>query len=396
MKKFAVTLDIGTTNIDALLIDLKDRRIVLSLSRPNEQLLCGDDVISRLKVAGTKEGTKELHKRVIASVTSIISDLAARSCIEKEAITTILAVGNAAMYHLTLLLPVDKLARAPFLPHKKELVRKAAGEVGLEEFSGAEFIFLPNIGGFVGSDAIGVIFAMDMHKRRHLRLAIDLGTNGEVILGNREKILVTSTAAGPAFEGWHINCGSPPRPGAIISFEMKEDKPAFTTIEGASPTGIASSGLVEIVASLIDKGIIDKTGRLRKRRFTIYADGDKEIFLDQKDIRQVQLAKSAIQTAVNILMENYGVDYEDIEEVVITGRFGGSLTKEGLMKMGMISPHLREKRFGFVEALSLRGAALFLMDDRTEELKKVLEITRHVELHKEKSFQDAFAQGLHF
>lgn len=396
MNKFAIALDIGTTNIGGTLIDLDKKEVVSALDRPNEQIIYGDDIISRLKFAIAKNGTEELNKKLINSINSVIDLLVSQARVEKKYVTTILAVGNAAMYHLTLLLPVETLARAPFKPFKSELIKNKAEDIGLKGFTKSEFIFLPNIGGFVGSDAIGVVLALDIHKRNGMVLAIDLGTNGEVILGNNKKILVSSTAAGPAFEGWHISCGSRPVQGAIISFEIDRAKISLKTIGGRPTTGIASSGLIRIVSAMIEKGIIDKTGRLSQGHFTIYENGEREILLDQKDIREIQLAKSAIHTAVNLLKENYCIEYEDIDEVVVTGRFGGSLNKEDLVKIGIVPRGLEQKRFRFVEDLALRGASAVLTADRMDEIGRIIKLAKHIELRGEQGFQEKFIKGLHF
>jgi len=396
MSKFGIALDIGTTNISGALVDLDEKEIVLSLDRPNEQAIYGDDVISRLKFATKENGINELNKKLVTSIDSVIKTLISRAEVTPSRITRILAVGNAAMYHLIFLLPVNTLARAPFSPFETQLVRKKAKDVGLRDLKGCEFVFLPTIGGFVGSDTIGVISALDMHKQEGLKLAVDLGTNGEVILGNRKKILVTSTAAGPAFEGWHISCGMRPVPGAIVYFEMKNGKTTLKTIKDLPPRGIASSGLIKIVNTLIEGSYIDGTGRLTGEEFSIYKDDERKICVNQKDIREIQLAKSAIQTAITFLMINYGIGHDDIGEVIITGKFGGSLNKEDLIKIGIVPYELKEKSFTFMENLALKGACLFLTEDRMNEIDAVLKIARHIELHKERTFQEEFAKGMHF
>ena len=357
---YAIALDIGTTNIGAALIALDKKKVLSSLYTPNEQALYGDNVISRLKFATANEGISELNEKLLSSVNSVIGELIAKTGIKKGDIETIVAVGNAAMHHLALKLPVGTLAVAPFSPHKTGLVRKKAPLVGLKQFPNAEFTFLPNIGGFVGSDAIAVALALDIHKQPGVRLAIDLGTNGEVILGNNKKILMASTAAGPAFEGWHVSCGLP------------------------------ASSVIKIVSEMIKEGYIDKTGRLACE------NDKKEPRLTQKDIREIQLAKSAIQTAINLLRKSYGVVYKEIEEVTITGRFGGSLKKEDLINIGIIPDELKGAKFKFIEGLALRGACVIIAEDRYEELDSILKITTHIELHKDRNFQERFAGALHF
>lgn len=397
MKRLAIALDIGTTNISGSLVDLETRRRILSLEEPNEQIVYGDDLISRLKHAsGPGEGLARLKESVINSLDSIVQQLLAGGLARRRDLVKIVAVGNTAMYHLALGLPTGTLARAPFSPLHTELVRKKASEAGFSGLASCEFIFLPCIGGFVGSDAIGVMMALRMHKLKDIQLAIDLGTNGEIILGNSGKILVTSTAAGPAFEGWHVSCGTRPVPGAIISYEREGDGINLETIGGIAPASIASSGLINIMGSLIREGRIDSTGRLTPGRFVIYDNGQKEISINQKDVREIQHAKSAVCTAIKLLKEDYGIEYADIDRVAITGKFGGLLLKEDLLRIGIIPEELEEKKFDFAENLALRGAESVLTEDRMAELEPILTVTRHIELHRQAAFQEEFAEGLRF
>jgi len=397
MSRLAIALDIGTTNISGSLVDPEAKRRILTLEKPNEQIAYGDDLISRLKHAsGSGEGPARLRESLLNSLDSIVHQLISEGMARRRDLARIVAVGNTAMYHLTLSLPAATLARAPFSPLHTELVRKKAGEVGFSDLPSCEFIFLPCVGGFVGSDAIGVMMALRMHKQKGIQLAIDLGTNGEVILGNSEKILVTSTAAGPAFEGWHVSCGSRPVDGAIISYEREGDGINLETIGGVPPTGIASSGLINITSSLIREGRIDSTGRLTPGRFVIYDSGEKEIFINQKDVREIQHAKSAVRTAIKLLREDYGIEYADIDRVAITGKFGGMLLKEDLLRIGIIPEDLEEKKFDFEENLALRGAESVLTGDGMAELDSILETTGHIELHRQAAFQEEFAEGLRF
>jgi len=300
------------------------------------------------------------------------------------------------MYHLTLLFPVETLATAPYEAFESKLIKKEASGLGLKKFSKTEFIFLPNIGGFVGSDALGVIIATNMHKNGPVKLAIDLGTNGEIILGNKDKILVTSTAAGPAFEGWHISCGMRPAPGAIIHFDIKNSKTSVKTIGNLLPKGIAGSGLIKIIGKLVENGRIDKTGRLTPDVFTVYEKGKRKIYLNQKDIREVQLAKSAIFTAITFLKINYDLDYQNLYETIVTGRFGGALDAKDLLRIAAVPREAGGKKFNFIENLALKGASILLAENRIEEIESILKITKHVELQKEKAFQEEFAKGLAF
>jgi uncharacterized 2Fe-2S/4Fe-4S cluster protein (DUF4445 family) len=396
MSKYAIALDIGTTNISGALIDVAAQKILASLEVPNQQMVYGDDVITRLKMASSPEGMEQLHAKLIDSLDTVTDLLVTHAALQKHRVTTIVAVGNVAMYHLALRLPVATLARAPFVPVSTEEVRMKATALGIKDFPDAEFHFLPNIGGFVGSDALAVIMATALHRSNDVKLAVDLGTNGEVILGNDQRIFVASTAAGPAFEGWHINCGMRPAPGAIISFDLKDDVPMVTTMNDATPSGIASSGLIAVVSALVRNRYLDGSGRLKQESFTLYSGKGKTIYINQDDIREIQLAKSAIHTAITLLQNVCGMSSSALKEVIITGKFGGSLQKEDLFTIGMVPPELKDCRFVFTENLALKGVSLMVVEDRLKELRDISPMIQHVELHKQTNFQEEFAKGLIF
>ena len=356
MKKgiFGAALDIGTTEIKGSLLNMKSKKELALGSVPNEQRGFGPDVITRLQFATTqKEGLKELNKRTISAINKLLDKLAKKASVNKKDIKRIVAVGNSVMYHIVLMVKPDLLAQAPFMPAETKMQEKNAGEMGIS--AGGTFKFLPNISGFVGSDTLAAILVTEIHKKTRHSLIIDIGTNGEIALGSKDKILVASCACGPAFEGRHIRTGS---------------------------------RAIDLIAVLLSKGAIDKTGRL--------AAGEKA-HLTQQDVRGIQVAKAALRAGVEILMSKLALDIKDIRRLYITGRFGTSINIRNAKNIGLIPSGIPDKRIVFLEDGALSGAKKVLSKPKAEkEISGILSICEHVELHKDKDFQDIFAASMSF
>ena len=391
--KFGIALDVGTSNLDGLLLDLSGPKAVSRKGIINSQVLFGGDVISRLNFAISKEsGLESLNREIIKNIDELIRGLVLEAGADAVEVERILCVGNSAMHHLVLSIPPEGLARSPFRPsHVNRVFRGKAKELGLGICPEADFEFMPNLGGFVGSDALAVIIATGIYRSESTVLAIDIGTNGEVILGNRDRIFVTSTSAGPAFEGWHISCGMQAVEGAIESLEIKSGELSYTTIGGTPPKGLCGSGLIDLAAALLDTGSLDRTGRLADEKFRVAVD----INITQEDIREIQLAKAAIKSAVNILRKKSGRGA--VEKVYLTGRFGSRMSKANAKAIGILPEDVDSGKVEIVKDGALGGAASILASKDLEKAALGLynRIT-HVELHKEKGFQDEFVNAMGF
>lgn len=393
-KTLGVALDIGTTTIQGKLIDLDKTKELAFFSCLNEQLSHGHDVISRLKFCLEKtNGLEKLHQNAISSINFVINNLVSLAREEKENINTISAVGNTALYHFVLSLSPEKLAKAPYEPEYKALVSKRARSLKIEVSEDCEFNFLPNIGGFVGSDAIGVILATEMDRSEVPILAVDLGTNGEIILGSRDGIMVTSAAAGPVFEGWHISCGMRAVKGAIESIEDMGESLSFGVIGGGEPRGISGSGIVDLIAILLKREMINRSGKM-DGEFIVY-EGHKKISITQEDVREIQLAKAAFSVGVNYLRRH--VD-KDISKFVVTGNFGKRLNKENAKIIGIVPDDARLEDVEFLENGALMGAQMFVNNKlaAASRIKDIINITKHVPLGQDSSFQRMFAEATRF
>lgn len=393
-RELGVALDIGTTTVQGRLLDLKKKKVLSYFSCLNKQLPHGHDIISRIKFCLEKpQGLEKLQRNVISSVNDVIDNLSALAKTDIDDIRRIVAVGNAAMYHFTLSLSPKKLTTPPYEPEYKDAVHKRAGSLGINASGDCEFEFLPSIGGFVGSDAIGVMLAADIDKSRAPALAVDLGTNGEIILGSEAKIWVASTAAGPAFEGWHISCGMRPVEGAIEAVREDGGKLRLKVIGDAAPKGISGSGLIDIIAILLRRSYIEKSGRIR-RDFVLRRNG-RRIFISQRDVRQVQLAKAALSAGISFLRK---AGAGKIARFVITGKFGRRLDIDNARRVGIVPPDIEDDNIEVIEDGALKGACMYLLEKEaaSARIRDILRRTEHIPLGNSKNFQNAFTSALAF
>lgn len=393
-KPLGIALDIGTTTISGKLIDLDLKKGLSSFSCLNEQVTFGADIISRIKLSLKKpKGLEKLHKKIISSINYVIKNLLTLAGDDKSDITLIACAGNTAIYHFVLNLSLKKLTQVPYEPKYKAFVKQSAHDLGIDVEPGTELDFLPNIGGFAGSDSIAVILASRIDKSPLPVLAVDIGTNGEIIFGSNDRIYVASTAAGPAFEGWHLACGMRAVEGAIESIEDKKGELSLSIIGNIEPKGIAGSAFVDITAILLKRGLIDKTGRMKKD-FVISSKG-KKIFISKNDIRQIQLAKAAFSAGISSLRRLYK---NDLLKFIITGNFGTYLNKDNAKNIGIIPPDIEAEKIEFLKDGALSGVEVFIKDREAVmgRIDNILQKTEHIVLARDKNFQKEFIRAISF
>jgi uncharacterized 2Fe-2S/4Fe-4S cluster protein (DUF4445 family) len=357
-----LAIDLGSTTVAAFVTTLDQGRVCAGAAALNQQIAFGADVISRL--AAAQRGAESAERLSVLALSSMVQAMDAlklpRHALERIQKVTI--VGNCAMHHLLMRYPVDSLAEIPFQPHSKEAVRGADGLFGDTFPPQAEIALPPLIGGFVGSDALACLAYYDFDRADGPMAAIDLGTNGEVMVTDGERILVASTAAGPAFEGVNISSGTRAVDGAIVAIQADGEgrELSLSTIGEHAPVGLTGSGLLDLVYVLRRAGLIDRTGRFvndhptlghlldqdqhQVRRLLITDQGvdqsDEEsrvsLYLTQHDVRELQKAKAAIRAATEILMQQLGLQAGDLQKLVLTGSFGSQLNVEAVAGVGMI------------------------------------------------------------
>ncbi|MGA2963570.1 MAG: ASKHA domain-containing protein, partial [Candidatus Korobacteraceae bacterium] len=381
-KGLAMAIDLGTTTIVAQLLDLESGKLLGLRSALNPQAAHGADLISRVRFALDSDVLTSLIREFLGVM---VHDLATG---REDEIVEVVLVGNAVMHHLFCGLDVKPLSHAPFESPNNDEQRFTSNKLKWKLPGSSRIRFLPSIGAFVGSDILAGIVAVRLGSGRSLRALIDLGTNGEIALGNEQRILCASTAAGTAFEAGSITMGMRAATGAISRVFVDNAKLRCSVIGNAEPRGICGSGLVDAVAAGLDTGAILPNGRLANgaREFPITGD----VRLSQHDIRQLQLAKGAIATGLRILLKRWGAGINDIAAVYLSGAFGNYVRPESAVRIGLLETPLN--RLVASGNTALRGAKFLIGEDRYS----ALDIIEHVSLASDPQFQNTFIASLAF
>lgn len=392
-ESYFIAIDIGTTTLALVLANVSDGSIVKKYTTANPQRLFGADVISRIKASN--EGKGHILKTLIRNeLLNGINTLVEDCTVKRQDIRKIVISGNTAMIHLFMGYPCDGLGTYPFTPYKQGLVYASSDEIfDIEEK--IPLVILPGISVFVGGDITAGLMACSFYHMEKPCLFIDLGTNGEIALGNKEKILVTSTSAGPAFEGGNISCGVGSIPGAICHVSIRDGSISYETIDGAPPVGLCGTGIIELTSQLLKEGIIDSSGLLIDEYFDKGFDIGSIKFL-QEDIRKLQLAKAAIRAGVQILIDNYGITYEQLDRVYIAGGFGYYLDIIKAIDIGLL-PQVVLNKTEAVGNTALSGAILAAIDSHgTKKVEHIVSVSEEIHLSNEKDFNDLFIRYISF
>jgi len=379
---YALAFDIGTTTVVAYLLDGHTGKLLAQSSCANPQSQYGADVISRIQHA-LNSGSEELKTCIREALTELAEAVCKKAGISLSEITTASIVGNTAMHHLLLGIDPKPLVTPPYMPAVFE-----AMELG----TGCKARILPNIAGFVGGDTVGCMVSTRFDRQEDLTLLIDIGTNGEMVLGNKHRRIACSTAAGPAFEGAKISCGMRGAEGAVDHVFLENGEITYHVIGDTAPKGICGSGLLDLVAALLDAEILDESGYLEDKEYTLC----ENVVLTQKDVREVQLAKAAIRAGIELLTEKMGAHVGDIQTVYLAGAFGNYLNPASACRIGMIPPVLLNRIVPIGNAAG-EGAKLCALS-REEYLysQKLAKETEFLELASLPNFQDCYVDALEF
>jgi len=407
-KAFGIAVDIGTTTIACYLVDLKSGMTVDVESAVNRQRAYGADVISRINYTMENEkGLSTLNECIITQINEMIETLCRKNGIDRSSIYNMAAAGNTTMIHLFLGLPCKNISLSPYIPVITDTVEMHADELNIN-INGYVTV-LPGISAYVGSDITCGILASGMYKKEGLSLLLDLGTNGEIALGNKDGIITCSTAAGPAFEGANIKWGVGGIKGAISRVDLSKEV-IYETIGGAKPLGICGSGVLDMVSELLKYGLIDETGRMmgkeelhcsqplkdrvvekeKTKGFLI----DGEIIFTQKDVREVQLAKAAVSAGIKILMKDRGIIAKDVECVYIAGGFGNFVNVDSALNIGLLPREFSGKIKSIGNSAGSGARMCILSKDSSQDLYDIIKKTTYVELSGRQDFQDYFIDGM--
>ena len=400
---YAAAVDIGTTSVVGYLLEPATGKTLASASRINPQAQYGADVILRADYA-SQNGTEALSSCIRSCLNEIFGELSEKAEINQRDICTVCCVGNTCMHHLLLGLSPDSLSHAPYNPVVRTGLVLKAGDYGLDIAPRGELILLPNIAGFVGADTMGCLLCTRPDQSEEISLMIDIGTNGEMVLGNRRGLVTCSTAAGPAFEGAKIECGMRGASGAVDHVRYENGSFSYTTVGGTPALGICGSGLIDLVACMRKAGLIDESGYLQAEdgssRFILVppekSGNGKPVYLSQKDIREVQLAKAAIAAGITLMRKQLDLPEEKIDRVYIAGAFGNYMDAASACAIGMIPPSLEEKIIPIGNAAG-EGAKIALLSRRELEAGEAFSRKiQFLELASSPEFQDCFVDELEF
>lgn len=422
-KAYGLAVDIGTTTVAGYLCDLTTGEVLATAAMMNPQVAYGEDVMSRISYTiKSKDGLEQMNQAIIKGLNQVAREAAARAGIKRTEIVDMTVVGNTCMHHLFLKVDPRYLGRTPFSPSVHHSLDIKARDLGLRIASGAYVHVLPIEAGFVGADNVGVLIAEEPYKQDEMLLIIDIGTNGELIMGNRQKLLSTSCATGPAFEGAEIKHGMRAAPGAIekvridaetkeVQFKVIGNERWNTEVKNIGARGICGSGIFDVAAEMFLAGIIDKSGRFNTRiksprlkqsgsdiEFIIAHANEtainQDIVVCQRDIRAIQLAKGAMYSGAKLMMKRLGTT--KIDKVILAGAFGSYIDKESAAVIGLF-PDCALENVRAVGNAAGDGACMALLDMRKRKEADVqARKIEYVELTVEPGFNTAFTQALNF
>ena len=421
--RYAIAFDLGTTTVVATLLDLNTGAPVAVASMLNKQQPFGADVITRISTTMLDpEGLNKLRSLAQQTLSELTEEVISEAGIDRNYIYEVALAGNATMTQIVLGIDPEPLGVAPFIMASAVYPNVRASELGLDIHPLAKALIMPSLGAYVGGDIIAGALASGMDRDKRLRLFIDVGTNCEIILGDGERILATAAPAGPAFEAASIKCGVRAAAGAIETVKVKDGELVIGTIDDTPAIGICGSGLVDACAVLVELGLLDKSGRFVPEeiaktiapqlsdRLTML-DGERifvltwgkevgnasdAIFLSQRDVRELQFAKAAIATGWSLLVEEFGIQETDIQQVLLAGSFGSYLSPASAIKIGLV-PKISVLRIISAGNVAGEGAKMVLLSAQERNgADALLEQIDYVELSDRSDFNDKFVERLAF
>jgi uncharacterized 2Fe-2S/4Fe-4S cluster protein (DUF4445 family) len=420
-SSYGIAFDIGTTTVAGMLWDFNRGVMLGAVAKTNPQTAFGADVISRIQAAQENpQNLESLQASIKDCLNTIIKDFKTNYDIDEDHIYEVTIVGNTTMSHLLLGVDPTSLAQAPFAAVFCRACDFTGQAFSLDVNPLAEVHLLPNIAGHVGSDIVGVLLATDLMRRKGLHLAIDVGTNGEILLAKDGQVLACSTAAGPAFEGAHIQSGMRASEGAIEQIQIASGEVRLQVIGNHKPMGICGSGLIDGIAQLLLAGLVDQTGRLmdqaaaikanlpetlikrlrdgeKGREFVLYTGGPaRDVVITQKDIREVQLAKGAIASGILIMLNSLQASAGELDSISLAGAFGNYIRRESALRIGLF-PEIPMDKIISVGNAAGTGACMALLSPSSRlEAELQSSLVKHIELAVCGDFQTEFIKAMSF
>ena len=413
-KHYGVALDVGTTTVAAQLVDLSDMKVLSTCTDYNSQLACGLDVISRIDYARRPDRREELRNRVLRTINRLIEQSALHSHAEHSEIACAVVSGNTTMIHLLLGLNPEYIRLEPYTPTVLDAPFFDASEVGIAINPQAPVIISPAVGSYVGGDITAGILCTDIsNESDQVSLFMDIGTNGEVVVGNREFLFTCACSTGPAFEGGGIKCGMRAAHGAIekVDVDQATGLATYRTIGEVKPRGVCGSGMISLLAQLLQTGWIDPAGKLkrsvpseaiqvegRQAAYTLVTAKEsatsRAIVIDERDIENIIRAKAALYAACSLMLTQVGMEFHDLRKVYIAGGFGRFLDLDAAITIGLL-PDLPQDRFHFIGNASLAGSRMALVSQKhRERQRRQARRMTYLELTTDPSYMNEYTAAL--
>ncbi|MFH1594279.1 MAG: ASKHA domain-containing protein [Candidatus Omnitrophota bacterium] len=413
-ENYGIAFDIGTTTVSGQLVNLNTKEVLGTKATYNKQIVFGDDVITRIVFATEESGLERLHHAVIDNMNSIIHELITEHNIPLNWVTGVVCAGNTTMMHLLLRVDPTHIRREPYVSTANFVPVVRSAEVGIKVHPRGLLACIPGVSTYVGGDIVAGVVACGINRSEQLTLLIDIGTNGEMALGNKEWMACCSASAGPAFEGTGVSCGMRAMDGAIEKVEIGSDLESRTrTIKNAKPMGICGSGYISLISEMFKRKIIKRDGKLnddlKTERIRVSNDEleyvvvfkkdaccDYDIVIKESDIENIKRSKGAIYSAAYILVKKFDLTFDQIDKVYIAGGFGTFLDIDCAVSIGLL-PDIERGKFQFVGNSSLIGSREILLSYDT--MKKAEEIARkmtYIELSKDPGYMDEYVSSLFF
>ena len=410
---WATAIDIGTTTITLWIVDLITGKVHSQVAEYNGQISRGEDVISRIVYSAKNGGSDQLRSLVLETINSLVDTACKRANITPNRVVKASIAGNSTMMHLLLGIPATSIRMAPFIPAVNHVPLLSAREVGLNIHPEAVVDCLPGVASYVGADISAGVYSSGMSKTELLTLFLDVGTNGETVLGSREWLVTCACSAGPAFEGAGVVHGMRATKGAIEEVWVNSDtyEPTYRVIGGVKPRGLCGSGLISLLSEMFLTGLVDKSGNINARlgtqrvregehglEYVVVWGQDsangQDIVITHVDIDNLLRAKAAIYAGFTILADSVGIPLETVEQVLIAGSFGKYINVEKAIQIGLL-PDMPWERFQFLGNTAIRGAYYALLDkEARDEIREVATRMTYIELSADNTFYEAFMSAL--
>ncbi|MBN2373885.1 DUF4445 domain-containing protein [bacterium] len=414
LQHYGVAIDVGTTTVVCYLVDLNDGRIIASEADYNAQISCGEDIISRIIFGRSQKGLERLHNLVISTINRLILQLLKGAQIKPDRLFSFMVVGNTTMIHLLLGLDPRYIRESPYIPTFSSIPHYIkASEIGIHANKNAYLSGLPSIASYVGSDITAGFLAAGIYRLSEMSVFIDIGTNGEIVVGNKDWLVAASCSAGPAFEGGEVKFGMRASTGAIdsVRIDPQSFEPVYSTVHKQSARGICGSGILDCLAEMFLAGLINRRGKINRElyhpriregtdgwEYVIVWEKDtaigKDICLTEVDIDNIIRAKGAVFAAMKVLLKEIGFTVDQVDLFLIAGGFGHCLNIENAITIGLL-PDLPFERFRYLGNSAIIGAYMALIsEDLRQEISEVAKGVTYIELSTSASFMDEYVSAL--